>query len=77
MHLDLPTQPPPHLHLEEGTNGPLLIQLVTLSKPLATSIFIETPDHWKVQISAVNKDRAQKKVVSAVIQDKQIFLSAR
>ena len=77
MHLDLPTPPPPRLHLEEGTNGPLLIQSVTLSKPLATSIFIETPDHWKVQIGAVNKDRAQKKVVSAVIQDKQIFLSAR
>ena len=32
--------PPP---LEKGTNGPLLIQSVTLFKPLATSIFIETP----------------------------------
>ena len=73
MHLD----PPPPLHLEEGANSPLLIQSVTLSKPLATSIFIEIPDHWKVQISAVNKDRAQKKVVSAVIQDKQSFLPAR
>ena len=33
--------PPPFL--EKGTNGPLLIQSVTLFKPLATLIFIETP----------------------------------
>ena len=31
--------------LEKGTSGPLLIQSVTLSKPLAASIFIETPDN--------------------------------
>ena len=31
--------------LEKGTSGPLLIQSVTLSKPLATSIFIETHDN--------------------------------
>ena len=34
---------PPPPPLEKGTNGPLLIQSVTISKPLATSIFIETP----------------------------------
>ena len=32
--------------LEKGTNSPLLIQSVTLSKPLATSIFIETPGSY-------------------------------
>ena len=32
MRLDLPLPPPP---LEKGTNGPLLIQWITLSKPLA------------------------------------------
>ena len=34
---------PPPPPLEKGTSGPLLVQSVTLSKPLATSIFIETP----------------------------------
>ena len=38
MHFDSPSPP-----LEKGTNHPLLIQSVTLSKLLATSIFIETP----------------------------------
>ena len=37
MRFDSPAPP------EKGTNGPLLIQSVTLSKLLATSIFIETP----------------------------------
>ena len=71
MHLDWP-----HPQPRRGDQQPLVTQLVTLSKQMATSIFIETPDHWKVQIRAVNKDRAQKRLCP-VFQDKQIFLPAR
>ena len=71
MHLDWPHPPP-----RREDQRPLVTQSVTLSKLLATSIFIETPDHWKFQIRAVNKDRAQKRLCP-VIQEKQIFLPAR
>ena len=32
-------------NLKKGTDGPLLIQPATFSNPLATSIFIETPEY--------------------------------
>ena len=32
-------------NLKKGTNGPLFIQPATFSNPLATSIFIETPEY--------------------------------
>ena len=67
MHLDWPHPPP-----RRGDQQPLVTQSVTLSEPMATSIFIETPDYWKVQIRTVNKDRTQKRLCP-VIQDKQIF----
>ena len=44
--------PPP---LEKGTNGPLLIQSVTLPKLLASSIFIETPGSTMWSMSQVKK----------------------
>ena len=51
MHLD----PPPPSSLEKGTNGPLLIQLVTLPKLLASLIFIETPGNTMWIMSQVKK----------------------
>ena len=47
MHFDPP--------LEKGTNGPLLIQSVTLPKLLASSIFIETPGNTMWSMSQVKK----------------------
>ena len=50
-----PQTAPPPPPLEKGINGPLLIQLVTLSKPLATSIFTETPVYYMSHSRSVKK----------------------